>query len=285
MVRTRPHRALVALTSIVLASFLAASIAHAGGVAEARGNLGLKSTNAHSIATGGIGPCDVSNSVVGAGPISSVCFRVGGGGANVGYANSTAGTGRFTKVVSFIKGEANAGLGVAAAGDTVIADSLQITGVNTGASQVTLQIRGRIYVENRPIAGQNAGVTRLVTLYPNGAAADADVNRTGAGSLFHGRISVASSPGSAPVASFSGALASGDFTVQNGPGERITISTSSLNKVVNSVSDTAAAVLRTSSESNSMVPMTGAPLAVGAIAALLGGTALLTLRRRARAAE
>jgi len=280
MFRIRSRRAQLVLALAAVTTFVAASLAHAGGSAEARNHLGLKRTMAHSNAVGGIGPCLDNDQVVGVGPVSSVCFRTGNAGANVGYASSTAGPGRSTKVVSFIKGAASSDLGVSAVGDTAVCDSIQIQGVSA-AGQITLQIRGRIYVESAA-AGRNSGLTRTINLYPDSVAANADPTGAGAGASFHGKIVVQSTAGSPPVAIFSGALSASDFNVQTGPGNRLTISTSSLDKIVGSVADTAVAVLKTSSSTESApVPM-AAPLAIGAIAAMLGGTAFLAIRRRAR---
>lgn len=279
MGRTRHPRALLALAGLCVTSLLAASIAHAGGSAEAHGHAGLKKTNAHAIASGGIGPCNDDDSLVGVGPVSSVCFRTGGAGANVGYASSTSGAGRNVKVVSFIKGDASAGLGVSAVGDTAVHDSMQIAGVSA-PGQITLQIRGRIYVESRAVAGGTASTRRLISVYPNSAAANNDVDRDGDGALFHGEIEVRSAPGSPPTAQFRGGLQASDFTQQL-VGNELLISAVSLNKVI-PVADTTAVVIRTEADAVSPVVPMAAPLAAGAIAALLGGTALVAMRRRAR---
>ena len=199
-----------------------------------------------------------------------MCFSVGGAGANVGFANAIAGP-AFVATVCFTKGMAQAGLGLEAVGDTAVSDSFVVTYANTGASQTTLTIKGKMLVEDS--APPSTFALLRVLVYPDQSAADGDPTHAGVGALFNGKLDVTSSSHTA-----SGGFVNGDFPATVGAG-RYAVAANNLSKVVNGVPDTASVVVKAFADSRSLLPMTS-PLIALLVAMTLGGSAAWAIRRR-----
>jgi hypothetical protein len=193
------------------------------------------------------------------------------------YNKCTDGPARNKTVATFAKGigsndAPSRGFGVAAIGDTAVADSFQVQINPVNATNANVVVNGEIVIQ-RNVA--SPGVGRFdILVYPDSTIANLDPARTGAGAVFKGRLIVDRDG----IEKADGNWSAGDFQVQV-TADRVRVRAVNLTKAF-TAPNTAVLASDVNAEASAVAVPASSPVAIGALSLLLLGGGYMFLRRR-----